>query len=167
MLLRSSLYMTQLLENFKKTNLRSDIPDFRPGYTIRVHQEIKEKGKERIQIFEGIVLACRKGKSAEATFTIRKISEGIGVERIFPLYSPHIAKIEIVKTAKPRRAKLYYLRHRDREKMRREERVEEKIVKKIDKKPADPKIEKTTKKKIEKITKSEDKDKIQEKKEKK
>jgi len=127
--------MIPLIDTFKKTNIRSDIPDFRPGYTIRVHQKIQEKGKERIQIFEGIVLAFRKGKSLEATFTVRKISEGVGVERIFPLYSPHLAKIEIVKTAKPRRAKLYYLRDRgrDREKMRREERMEEKVVKKVSK----------------------------------
>ncbi len=126
--------MIPLLDEFKKTNIRLDIPDFRPGYTVRVHQKIQEKGKERIQIFEGVVIARKKGKSAEATFTVRKISQGIGVEKIFPLYSPHIAKIEVVKLAKPRRAKLYYLRRRDREKIRREERILEKTEKIKDKK---------------------------------
>lgn len=133
--------MIPLIDEFKKTNIRSDVPNFRPGYTIRVHQKIQEKGKERIQIFEGMVIARKKGKSAEATFTVRKISQGIGVERIFPLYSPHIAAIEVVKTARPRRAKLYYLRRREREKMRREERVkkrEVKIVKTADKKKEVP-----------------------------
>jgi len=142
--------MIPLLDEFKKENIaKSNVPDFRPGYTIRVHQKIKEKGKERIQIFEGIVLALRKGKSAEATFTVRKISEGIGVERIFPLYSPHLAKIEVVKTAKPRRAKLYYLRRNDREKIRREERIVEK-VEKTEEKPANPKAKKGKKEKIKK-----------------
>lgn len=122
--------MIPLIDEFKKNNIHSDVPNFRPGYTIRVHQKIQEKGKERIQIFEGVVIARKKGESAEATFTVRKISQGIGVERIFPLYSPYIAQIEVIKTARPRRAKLYYLRRREREKMRREERVKEiKIVK--------------------------------------
>ncbi len=66
--------MTPLIDEFKKTNIRSDVPNFRPGYTIRVHQKIQEKGKERIQIFEGVVIARKKGESAEATFTVRKIS---------------------------------------------------------------------------------------------
>lgn len=86
-------------------------PEFRPGYTVKVHQKIKEGDKERIQVFEGIVIARPGGKNINATFTVRKISDGVGVERIFPLHSPTIAKIEVVKKAKVRRAKLYYLRH--------------------------------------------------------
>ncbi len=117
-------------EAFRKELLKKDIPEFRPGYTVEVHQKIKEKGKERVQIFEGIVIARKHGASAEATFTVRKIASGVGVERIFPLHSQHIAKIKVVKRAKPRRAKLYYLRRQQREKMRQEERVQEAQTKK-------------------------------------
>lgn len=91
------------------------LPVIKPGMTVRVHQKIKEKGpkgeKERVQIFEGIVLARRHGRQPQATITVRKISEGIGVEKIFPLYSPTIVKIEPVKQARVRQAKLYYLRN--------------------------------------------------------
>lgn len=151
--------MTPLIDEFKKTSIRSDVPNFRPGYTIRVHQKIQEKGKERIQIFEGMVIARKKGKSAEATFTVRKISQGIGVERIFPLYSPHIAKIEIVKTAEPRRAKLYYLRRREREKMRREERVKEVKIVKAEKTEGGKKVE-TEQTKIKKVQTNKKPDKL-------
>lgn len=85
------------------------MPEIRPGYIIQVHQKIKEADKERIQVFEGIVIA-KKGKGISKTITVRKISHGVGVERIFPLASPLIEKIEIVKKEKVRRAKLYYLR---------------------------------------------------------
>jgi len=122
-----------LIEEFKNAQKKEGIPHFRSGYTVRVHQKIKEKDKERIQIFEGIVLARKRGSDIEATFTVRKVSDGVGVERIFPLYSPHIAKIEVVKKAEPRRAKLYYLRTRQKEKMRREEKIKEQIIKKIKK----------------------------------
>ena len=84
--------------------------DIRPGDTVRVYQKIKEKDKERIQTFEGQVLARKHGKEAGATITVRKVISGIGVERIFPLHSPIIDKIEVVKKGKARRAKLYYLR---------------------------------------------------------
>ncbi|MDZ7264752.1 MAG: 50S ribosomal protein L19 [candidate division KSB1 bacterium] len=89
--------------------LRSDIPQFNSGDTVAVHVKVIEGDKERIQVFEGVVIK-KKGKGMDATFTVRKISEGIGVERIFPLHSPRIAKIERLRAGKVRRAKLYYLR---------------------------------------------------------
>lgn len=99
----------------KTTGVSADLKSLRPGQTVKVYQKIKEtnsKGekKERIQIFEGIILARRHGHEPGATITVRKISEGVGVEKIFPLHSPIISKIEVVKEAKVRRAKLYYLR---------------------------------------------------------
>lgn len=84
--------------------------DMKSGDTVKVHQKIQEKGKTRIQIFEGLVLARKHGAEAGATFTVRKVSGGYGVERIFPLYSPSIEKIEVTKRAQVRRAKLYYIR---------------------------------------------------------
>ena len=89
--------------------LKTDIPDFIAGDTLAVHTKVREGDKERIQIFEGVVIK-RRGGGVNATFTIRKISNGVGVERIFPLHSPNIAKIEKLKSGKVRRAKLYYLR---------------------------------------------------------
>ena len=102
--------MTTKIENFKKSQLKTDLPDIRPGDTIRVHQKIKEKDKERIQLFEGLVLAKKHGKGISSTITVRKVVSGVGVERIFPLHSPNIEKIEISKRGKVKRAKLYYLR---------------------------------------------------------
>lgn len=84
--------------------------DLRSGDTIKVYQRINEKGKIRLQIFEGLVLARKHGTEAGATFTVRKVTEGVGVERIFPLYSPAIEKIEVTKRAKTRRSKLYFIR---------------------------------------------------------
>ena len=99
----------------KKEVKREALPEVKPGLTVKVYQKIKEIGpkgeKERIQVFEGIVLAHKHGKQAGATIMVRKISDGIGVEKIFPLNSPTIVKIEIVKKAKVRQAKLYYLRN--------------------------------------------------------
>lgn len=97
------------LEQLEKEQVRTDLPDFRPGDTIKVHVKIKEGDKERIQIFEGVVIRKRGGAS-RSTFTVRKISYGVGVERIFPTNSPAIDRIEIVQRGKVRRAKLYYLR---------------------------------------------------------
>ncbi len=89
--------------------LRKDLPDFRPGDTVRVHTKIKEGDKERIQVYEGVVIAS-SGGSARATFTVRKVSYGVGVERIFPLHSPRIDRIEVVGRGEVRRSRLYYLR---------------------------------------------------------
>ena len=102
--------MSTKLEIFIKSQLKTNLPDVRPGDTVRVHQKIKEGDKERIQVFEGIIIARKHGKEAGATITVRKIISGIGVERIFPIHSPTIEKIEILKRGKVRRAKLYYLR---------------------------------------------------------
>lgn len=86
--------------------------DLKPGQTVRVHQKIKDGDKERVQVFEGMIIARRHGVGPSATFCIRKMSDGIGVERIFPIHSPLIAKLELVRTAKVRRAKLYHTRER-------------------------------------------------------
>lgn len=92
------------------------------GDTVRVHQKIQDKGKTRIQIFEGVVLARKHGTEAGATFTVRKVASGVGVEKIYPLYSPNIDKIEIVKRAKVRRAKLYFIREKVAREIKRQMR---------------------------------------------
>jgi large subunit ribosomal protein L19 len=97
-------------ETIVQESLKQQIPDIQPGDTVRVHQILKEGAKERIQVFEGVVLARKHGKGINATITVRKISQNVPVERIFPLHAPFIKKIEITKRAKVRRAKLYYLR---------------------------------------------------------
>jgi len=99
-----------------ESNLKGDLPDIKTGDMVKVHQKVKDvsakdkKVKERIQIFEGQVLARKHGKGVSATITVRKVVDGIGVERIFPIHSPFIEKIEIVRSGKTRRSKLYYLR---------------------------------------------------------
>ncbi len=102
--------MSTKLDIFNKIQLKQGLPDIRPGDTVRVSQKIKEGDKERIQDFEGVVLARKHGKGISATIIVRKEISGIGVERIFPLHSPAINKIEILKKGEVRRAKLYYLR---------------------------------------------------------
>ena len=97
------------IEVIEREHIRTDLPDFKAGDTVRVHVKIVEGEKERTQIFEGVVISKRKWAS-RTTFTVRKVSYGIGVERIFPLYSPRIEKIEVVSRGRVRRAKLYYLR---------------------------------------------------------
>lgn len=103
--------MNQLVKEFSKKHLKKNIPDLRPGDTVKVYQKIVESGKERVQVFEGIVIALNKGRAMAGSFTVRKIAVGsIGVERTYPLHSPTIVKVERLKQAKVRRAKLYYLR---------------------------------------------------------
>ncbi len=99
---------TDLVE---QTHLRDNIPDFAPGDTVKVHVKVVEGNRERVQVFEGIVIA-RRGSSVRESFTVRKLSFGVGVERCFPLHSPIIDKIEVVTRGDVRRAKLYYLRDR-------------------------------------------------------
>lgn len=94
----------------------------RPGDTVRVHQKIEEKGKTRLQVFEGVVLARKHGDEPGATFTVRKVASGVGVEKIFPLYSPLIDKIEIIKRSKVRRAKLYFIRDKVAREIKRQMR---------------------------------------------
>ena len=116
--------MEKAVETFLKPYLKENLSDIKPGDTVRVHQKIKEaphKGKsskkretekERIQVFEGLVLARKHGRGISSTITVRRIIDGVGVERIFPLHSPSVEKIEIVSRGKVRKAKLYYLRKR-------------------------------------------------------
>jgi len=92
--------------------LKTDLPEIRPGDIVKVHQKIKEGEKERIQIFEGLVIAKKHGNGINGTITVRKIAEGVGVERIFPIHSTNISKIEVISHSKVRRAKLYFLRDR-------------------------------------------------------
>jgi large subunit ribosomal protein L19 len=97
------------LDQVESVYLRQGQPDFKPGDTVRVHVRVVEGDKQRIQVFQGVVIARRGGGTRE-TFTVRKISGGIGVERIFPLHSPNVDKIEVMRRGRVRRAKLYYLR---------------------------------------------------------
>ncbi len=140
----------EIIKKFTKKN----IPEILPGDTVKVYQKIKEGEKERIQVFEGIVLARKHGKEMGATITVRKKSKGVGIERIFPLHSPSIKKIEVVKRSKTRRAKLNYLREAKgkRARLKRKEFDKDKVnkVKEIqkekEKKEKEEKKEKNSKK---------------------
>ena len=103
--------MNPLIQELTKDQIRTDLPDFRAGDTVRVHVRVVEGSHERIQIFEGVVIK-RKGAGISATYTVRKMSSGIGVERTFPVNDPRVAKVEVVRQGRVRRAKLYYLRER-------------------------------------------------------
>lgn len=104
--------MSNIITEIEKTQLRQDIPKFNIGDTVRVHFRIVEGDKERIQVFEGVVIARKNGESAHGNFTVRRISYNEGVERVFPLHSPRVAKVEVIREGKVRRAKLHYLRER-------------------------------------------------------
>ncbi len=101
--------MNELIRELTQVQLRKDIPDFRPGDTLKVHVKVKEGSRERTQLFEGIVIR-RRGIGVSETYTVRKISYGVGVERTFPVHSPTVERIELLRRGKVRRAKLYYLR---------------------------------------------------------
>ncbi|ADU51075.1 LSU ribosomal protein L19P [Thermaerobacter marianensis DSM 12885] len=98
-----------LLKSVHQEYMKQDVPEFGPGDTVRVHLKVKEGGRERIQVFEGTVIA-RRGGGLDETFTVRRIASGVGVERVFPLHSPAIERIEVTRRGKVRRARLYYLR---------------------------------------------------------
>ncbi len=116
--------MNSIIADFEKKQLKQDVPSFGSGDKIRVHLKIKEGDKERIQVFEGIVLR-RTGGMTSATFTVRKVSYGIGVERIFPLHSPMIDKIEVVTIGDVRQSRIYYLRDLRGKKARIKEKRDE------------------------------------------
>ncbi|MBG9983765.1 50S ribosomal protein L19 [Aerococcaceae bacterium DSM 111022] len=99
-----------LIAKITESQLRNDVPDFRPGDTVRVHALIVEGERERVQLFEGLVIK-RRGQGISETYTVRKISSGVGVERTFPVHSPRVAKLEVLRKGKVRRAKLYYIRN--------------------------------------------------------
>lgn len=101
--------MSDLIQEIEKAELRDDTPDFAPGDTIRVLYNVREGEKERIQVFEGVCIG-RRGSGTGATFRVRKISGGIGVERVFPLHAPTVTGVEVIRRGRVRRAKLYYLR---------------------------------------------------------
>ena len=103
--------MSDSIKNIENAQLKSEVPVFHVGDTVRVHGKIKEGNRERIQIFEGVVMK-RQGGGARETFTVRKISNGIGVEKTWPLHSPNVADVQVVRRGKVRRAKLFYLRER-------------------------------------------------------
>jgi large subunit ribosomal protein L19 len=108
---RERFAMSDILLEVEKPTLKTDLPDFAPGDAVRVHVKVREGEKERIQVFAGVVIA-RRGGGARETFAVRKVSSGIGVERVFPLHSPVIDRIEVERKGSVRRAKLYYLRGR-------------------------------------------------------
>ena len=112
----------RVMERLNSENLRDDVPEFRIGDTIKVHVKIREGDKERIQVFQGAVIA-RDGGGVQETFTVRRISHGVGVERVFPVHSPHLARIEVIGSTHVRRAKLYYLRDRVGKKARLREKL--------------------------------------------
>jgi large subunit ribosomal protein L19 len=123
------------ITQFTAPYLKTDLPDLRAGDIVRVHQKVKEKdGNERIQMFEGIVISAKHGKGISGMFTVRKVVAGIGVEKTFPLHSPVIAKIEILRRSKVRRAKLYYLRTATgkRTRMKFEEYIAPKLETKVE-----------------------------------
>jgi large subunit ribosomal protein L19 len=99
------------LDAVEASSLRTDVPDFRPGDTVKVHVRVVEGNRSRIQVFQGVVIS-RRGAGARASYTVRKVSFGVGVERTFPLHSPVVEKVEVVTRGDVRRAKLYYLRER-------------------------------------------------------
>ncbi|MDO4519520.1 MAG: 50S ribosomal protein L19 [Eubacteriales bacterium] len=116
--------MNEIIRNIEAAQLKAEVPQFRVGDTVRVHAKIKEGNRERIQIFEGTVLK-KQGGSTRETFTVRKSSNGVGVEKTWPLHSPNVAKVEVIRYGKVRRAKLNYLRER----VGKAAKVKERVVK--------------------------------------
>jgi len=131
--------MTTKIEDFNKLQLRNDLPDVRPGDTVRVYQKLHEKKDQeakqaKAQSFEGLIIARKHGKGISATITVRKMISGVGVEKVFPLHSPLIEKIDILRRGKARRAKLYYLREAKGRKAKLKKREAKALI--IEDKPA-------------------------------
>ena len=103
--------MNEIIREIEAAQLKAEVPAFETGDTVRVYGKLKEGNRERIQVFEGTIIA-RKGSGVSETFTVRRVSYGVGIERVFPVNSPNVAKVELVRTGKVRRSKLYYLRDR-------------------------------------------------------
>lgn len=132
------------IEEFNKNLCQlaeKNIPELRSGYTVRVHQKIKEGDKQRIQIFEGLIIAVKHGHGINGTITVRKISNGVGVERVFPIHAPFIEKIEVIRKSKVRRAKLYYIRRKSAKESRLKEIREAKTFKQEEQQTTQPEQE--------------------------
>ncbi|MCF7831213.1 50S ribosomal protein L19 [Candidatus Gracilibacteria bacterium] len=127
--------MSQLIQDFTKKCCKDSVPDLRPGYQVRVHQKIQEGNKTRIQVFEGMVVRVNSGHGVSDSFTVRKISEGIGVEKVFLIHSPNITKIEVQRAHKVRRSKLNFLRDLSGKALRLKE-IPFKLREKLFEKPA-------------------------------
>lgn len=112
-----------MITTIERTNLRANLPELRAGDLVRVHQKIKEGDKERISVFEGLVIAAKHGTGVSATITVRKVMDGIGVERVFPIHSPRIERMEVMRRSKVGRAKLYYIRDKAAREVRRKMRT--------------------------------------------
>jgi len=136
--------MSEIIKKFTKEFLKK-LPDIKVGDTVKVHQKIKEGDKERIQVFEGVVLSIKHGRGVQGTITVRRIIADIGVEKTFPFHSPMVVKIEIVSRGKARRAKLYYLRERvgKQAKLKRKEYIPgEETIQETAETPVEAKVEK-------------------------
>lgn len=139
--------MSQILQDFGNQYCKDAVPELKPGYLIKVHQKITEGSKERVQIFEGTVMKTNAGHGVNDTFTVRKISDGIGVEKVFPIHAPSIVKIEVLRAYKVRRSNLAYLRNLSGKALRLKEiplKLREKIFKKSEAK-VEAKAEETEK----------------------
>ena len=135
--------MSKILQEFGNQSCKASVPDLKPGYLVAVHQKIKEGNKERVQVFRGTVLKTNAGYGVNDTFTVRKISEGVGVEKTFPIHSPTIVKIDVVRAHKVRQAKLNYLRSLSGKALRMKE-IPLNLKEKLFAKPEAPKAEAET-----------------------
>ena len=119
-----------MIKEFDQKSLKTDLPELRSGYTVRIQQKIKEGEKERLQSFEGLIIKISSGAGVNKTITVRKVVDGIGVEKILPIHSPNVANITVVKKSDVRRAKLYYLRDAVGKRSKLDEKKEEKLPEK-------------------------------------
>ena len=122
--------MHPVIKEFDQKSLKTDLPELRSGYTVRIQQKIKEGEKERLQSFEGLIIKISSGAGVNKTITVRKVVDGIGVEKILPIHSPNVANITVVKKSDVRRAKLYYLRDAVGKRSKLDEKKEEKLPEK-------------------------------------